>query len=75
MVGYKARSSKRADLVEQYYFRQNDVCMLRLFEAFLESAPQLTLQLYIMVATKDAASFTGKTILDLCLSSLSTAQT
>lgn len=60
MVGCKARSSKRADLVEQYYFRQNDLCMLRLFKVFLESAPQLTLQLYIMVATKDAASLTGK---------------
>ncbi|XP_022091737.1 uncharacterized protein LOC110979885 isoform X2 [Acanthaster planci] len=33
--------------------------MLRLFESFLESAPQVVLQLYIMVATNDENLFTG----------------
>ncbi len=60
MVGCEARASKHRDAVDEYYCRQNDVCMLRLFEAFLESAPQLTLQLYIVVATNDAASLTGE---------------
>ena len=31
------------------YSELSDVSMLRLFESFLESAPQLVLQLYIMV--------------------------
>ncbi len=64
-IGCRARASCRGDLVQEFYFRQNDACMLRLFEAFLESAPQLTLQLYIMVATCDAESITGETVVRL----------
>ncbi|CAM1311585.1 XKR6 (predicted) [Pycnogonum litorale] len=39
--------------------QQSDVCMLRLFESFLESAPQLVLQLYIMVTTNHWTPWTG----------------
>ena len=54
-----ARATGDKEKVQAYYYQQNDASMLRLFEAFLESAPQLTLQLYIMVATKDANWLTG----------------
>ncbi|TRY61950.1 hypothetical protein TCAL_08880 [Tigriopus californicus] len=33
---------------ERFYQQQSDVCMLRLFDSFLESAPQLVFHLYIM---------------------------
>lgn len=38
---------------------QSDVCLLRLFESFLESAPQLLLQLYIMHELGSWDSWTG----------------
>ena len=38
---------------------QSDVSILRLFESFLESAPQLVLQLYIMVTQNRMDWFTG----------------
>ena len=59
VAALSARKLQDPALVESYYYQQNDVCMLRLFEAFLESCPQLTLQLYIMVATEDAHWLTG----------------
>ena len=34
--------------VARLLHHQSDICLLRLFESFLESAPQLLLQLYIM---------------------------
>lgn len=60
MVGIEARKTNDQEKLQTYFYQQNDVCMLRLFEAFLESAPQLTLQLYIIVATKDAGWLTSK---------------
>lgn len=47
--GWKTRK-KNADPNEYKYFLEEwrDICMLRLFEAYLESAPQLVLQLYIL---------------------------
>ena len=62
MGGWRAYKSQDPTDIEFYYHQQNDVCMLRLFEAFLESAPQLTLQVYIMVATNCASWLTGKFI-------------
>ena len=60
MAGMDARTSGEHEKTQVYYYQQNDVSMLRLFEAFLESAPQLTLQLYIMVATHDSSWLTGR---------------
>lgn len=59
VTGMRAFRSQDSEEIEAYYHQQNDVCMLRLFEAFLESAPQLVLQLYIMVATSSANWLTG----------------
>ena len=59
LAGMEARSSRDPEVLQAYYYQQNDVCMLRLFETFLESAPQLTLQVYIMIATNDAGWLTG----------------
>lgn len=56
----KARKTGDSEVIESYYRQQNDVCMLRLFEAFLESAPQLTLQLYVMIITQKAGWLLGK---------------
>ena len=38
----------KQDFLRKLYHYQSDLCLLRLFESFLESAPQLLLQLYIM---------------------------
>ena len=59
-TGLEARRSKDPIDFERLHHQQSDVCMLRLFEAFLESAPQIVLQLYIMVATNDENLFTGE---------------
>ncbi|XP_071807884.1 uncharacterized protein [Asterias amurensis] len=58
-TGLEARRSKDPIDFERLHHQQSDVSMLRLFEAFLESAPQIVLQLYIMVATNDENLFTG----------------
>ncbi len=34
---------------QRFYQQQSDVCMLRLFDSFLESAPQLVFHLYVML--------------------------
>ncbi|XP_038057481.1 uncharacterized protein LOC119729052 [Patiria miniata] len=58
-TGLEARRSRDPLDFERLHHQQSDVCMLRLFESFLESAPQVVLQLYIMVATNDENLFTG----------------
>ena len=55
----EARHYSTPEAVDNYFHQQNDVCMLRLFEAFLESAPQLTLQMYVMMYTESANWLTG----------------
>ncbi|KAG8184647.1 hypothetical protein JTE90_022695 [Oedothorax gibbosus] len=57
--GLKARKSKSAVDLEKFNHQQSDICMLRLFESFTESAPQLVLQLYIMVSTDEWNPWTG----------------
>ncbi|XP_055340617.1 XK-related protein 6-like [Paramacrobiotus metropolitanus] len=50
--GYKFRNSSagsRLDLYELLCFENADAAMLRLVEAFMEAAPQLVLQIYILV--------------------------
>lgn len=59
--GLKVRKSKSAVDLEKFNHQQSDICMLRLFESFTESAPQLVLQLYIMVSTDEWNPWTGKT--------------
>ncbi|KAK8765581.1 hypothetical protein V5799_031809 [Amblyomma americanum] len=58
-AGLKADRTRDADDFRELYQHQSDLCMLRLFDSFLESAPQLVLQLYIMVNQEDWNPWTG----------------
>jgi len=44
----KNADSSNKQLLQWLHHYQSDLCLLRLFESFLESAPQLLLQLYVM---------------------------
>ncbi|KAK7084787.1 XK-related protein 6 [Halocaridina rubra] len=59
--GVKARQSQDLMDYDELYRQQNDVCMLRMFESFMESAPQLVLQLYIMMSYHDYTAWTAIT--------------
>ncbi|XP_064486265.1 XK-related protein 7-like [Ornithodoros turicata] len=58
-TGLRAQRSKNAEDFQDLYQQQSDLCMLRLFDSFLESAPQLVLQLYIMVSYESWNILTG----------------
>ena len=59
VTGLQAHYSKTTEKIDSYFYQQNDLCILRLFEAFLESAPQLTLQFYVIMCTPLAGWLTG----------------
>lgn len=42
------------------YRKESDICMLQLFKSFMGAAPQLVLQLYIIVILHDAPIWTSK---------------
>ena len=46
-------------LLMQYKGQLTDVNFVRLLESFLESAPQVVLQIYIMIKTVDVVPITG----------------
>ncbi|XP_041358886.1 uncharacterized protein LOC121375480 [Gigantopelta aegis] len=60
-LALRARQNKpqKFEDVERVYREQNDVCILRLIESFLESAPQLVLQLYIILLHRDISWLIG----------------
>lgn len=58
--GLKARKTGDQEDFDELYHQQSDVCMLRMFESFLESAPQLILQLYIMLSDHEYSIWTGE---------------
>lgn len=58
-LGLKVREDNTFINLRNFNQQQSDVCMLRLFESFMESAPQLVLQLYIMVSTDEWNPWTG----------------
>ncbi len=51
MLSLGLEAMKTADPVDyqRFYQQQSDVCMLRLFDSFGESAPQLVFHLYVMI--------------------------
>ncbi|GFO37106.1 Xk-related protein [Plakobranchus ocellatus] len=56
--GIKSHQTHKAAVTQRALRSQSDVSILRLFEAFLESAPQLVLQLYIIFHNKKDNWFT-----------------
>lgn len=48
----KRRNNYRIHFDKMWRYEVHDISMLRLLESFLESAPQLVLQIYIMLMTK-----------------------
>ncbi|QQP54607.1 XK-related protein [Caligus rogercresseyi] len=48
-LGLKAKASGDPLDYQLYYHKQSDVSMLRLFDSFMESAPQLVFHLYILL--------------------------
>ncbi|XP_029833282.3 XK-related protein 6 [Ixodes scapularis] len=58
-TGLRAERTQDPDDFQDLYQQHSDLCMLRLFDSFLESAPQLVLQLYIMVTYEDWNLWTG----------------
>ncbi len=52
----------------RFYQQQSDVCLLRLFDSFLESAPQLVFHLYVMMVMREewsaqAAAWTSLSVI------------
>ncbi|XP_061452612.1 XK-related protein 8 isoform X2 [Rhineura floridana] len=68
-VGFHVCRLKAAEDAERGYaiFLSHDISLLRLFETFLESAPQLTLALYIILHTNKTEIFQ---LLGICTSFL-----
>ncbi|XP_038057396.1 XK-related protein 4-like isoform X2 [Patiria miniata] len=52
-VKYGWRSQDKPDYYDLSVYEYRDITMLRLLESFMESAPQLVLQIYIMTQQKD----------------------
>ena len=61
--GYNAQLTNDIEDFDNLYRQQSDVCLLRLFESFMESAPQLVLQLYIMMTYSDYHILTGEKLI------------
>ncbi|GFR93485.1 XK-related protein [Elysia marginata] len=58
-LGIKSYRTQKAVFTLRALRSQSDVSILRLFEAFLESAPQLVLQLYIIFHSNKGSWFAG----------------
>ena len=48
-TGLEARSSDDLLDYQRYYQQWSDICMLRLFDSFMESGPQLVFQLFVLI--------------------------
>ena len=49
-TGLEARQSNDPVDYQRYYQQWSDICMLRLFDSFLESGPQLVFQLVLLIS-------------------------
>ncbi|CAG0879932.1 unnamed protein product [Darwinula stevensoni] len=58
-TGFEAAVMNHRDTFQRLYQQQRDISMLRLFESFMESAPQLLLQGYIIIVADDWHAWTG----------------
>ena len=57
-TGLEARSSDDLLDYQRYYQQWSDICMLRLFDSFMESGPQLVFQLYILLTRPESSLVT-----------------
>ena len=48
-TGFEAMKSGDAVVYERFFQQQSDVCMLRLFDSFTESAPQLVFHIFVII--------------------------
>ena len=48
-LGLEAMKTGHFEDMQRFYQRESDVCMLRLFDSFGESAPQIVFHLYVMI--------------------------
>lgn len=60
-TGLEARRNGDVAEFQSLFHQQSDISMLQLFESFMKSAPQLVLQLYIMIQVHDWGPWTGNT--------------
>ena len=58
-TGLEARRNRDVAEFQSLFHQQSDISMLQLFESFMKSAPQLVLQLYIMIQVHDWGPWTG----------------
>ena len=56
-TGLEARSSDDLLDYQRYYQQWSDICMLRLFDSFMESGPQLVFQLFVLITHHDLTTF------------------
>ena len=56
-TGLEARGSGDLLDYQRYYQQWSDICMLRLFDSFMESAPQLVFQLFVLCTCLDLTTF------------------
>ena len=63
-----ARSTDDLVDYQRYYQQWSDICMLRLFDSFMESAPQLLFQLYVMCTSEKWSAWTGISAVASCVS-------
>ena len=57
-TGLEARQSGDVVDYQRYYQQWSDICMLRLFDSFMESGPQLVFQLYILLTRPESSLVT-----------------
>ena len=55
-TGLEARQSNDPVDYQRYYQQWSDICMLRLFDSFMESGPQLVFQLVLLISTISSTS-------------------
>ena len=56
-LGLEARQTDDPVDYRRYYQQWSDICMLRLFDSFMESGPQLVFQLVVIITKSDWTTF------------------
>lgn len=59
-LGLEARKTQTPEDYNKLYSAESDLSLLHIFESFLESAPQLVVQLFVVATLQEIRFFTGK---------------